>query len=127
VQLAANSATAALTGGWRHPDASSWTPALMHSMFVQPPQMIGKIRGDAKDERFAFVSVDIQDTGMTMKEAQVVVRISVYGSDGQELLDLQGIGSGDSALFVANRSPGGLGVALERAFASVKAVTVQPL
>ncbi|MGA9525793.1 MAG: hypothetical protein WBV82_30320 [Myxococcaceae bacterium] len=127
VRLASSSATAAITGQWRHPDASHWGPDEVDSLFVKPMHVIGKLRTDGRKEYFAFIDVAIHDSGFFMKEPQVIVRLSVFDNGGVEVLDLRGLGYGESQFMFANRSPQNLMLALERGFESLKTVEVQPL
>lgn len=128
MQLSSNSATAALTGQWRHPEASYWTPDMVDSLFVKPADIVGKLNGDAAPTYFAFADVTIRDTGwFFIKEPTVVVRAVVYDRDARKVLDLQGIGQGDSTAFVADRSPQNLERALSRGFESLKTVQEEAL
>jgi hypothetical protein len=126
VEIASNSGTAALTGQWRHPDASYWTPLMVDSLFVKPADIVGKIKTDQK-EFFAFTDVSIADGGMFFKEPIVIVRTAIYDQDAKKVLDLGGIGEGDSSFFVANRSPANLEAALKKAFGSVSTAAEQTL
>lgn len=105
IQLGSDSGTAALTGQWRHPESSYWTPSTVDSLFVKPADVISKIKGEAAPEYFAFADVSIQDGGLFLKEPHVVVRAVVYDQDARKVLDLQGIGMGASSLFFCDRSP----------------------
>lgn len=127
IQLASSSTTAALTGLWRHPESSHWSPAQVEGLLTNPADVVGKIKVDGQKEYFAFAEVVIRDTGMFMKEPFVVVRTSVFDAAGVKVLDLQGIGSGESSFMFADRSPKNLEVALQRGFESLKTVQVEPL
>lgn len=125
IQLKSDSTTAALTGLWRHPDASHMGPDHVDSLFVKPSDVLAKIKSaDGAKEYFAFVEVVIRDKGLFMKEPYVVVRTSIYDQDAKKLLDLQGIGEGESGFMFADRSPKNLELALQRGFESLK--TAQP-
>jgi len=127
IQIASNKTTAVLTGSWRHPDTSHWRPDALEGMFMKPMDVIGKIRVDGQKEFFVFADVSIRDYGLIMKEPYVVVRTSVWDQDGKKVLDLRGIGSGDSSFMWADRSPQNLQLALKRGFESLEAVEEQPL
>jgi hypothetical protein len=127
IQLASSAGTAALTGTWRHPKTSHWSPDGVNSLFVKPGDVIGKITVNGQNEYFVFAEVIIRDTGMFMKSPFVVVRASIYDQTSRKVLDLQGLGEGDSRFMFADRSPINLRLALQRGFESLKAVPVQPL
>jgi hypothetical protein len=118
VQLSSNAGTAALTGQWRHPEASYWTPDMVDSLFVKPSDIVSKIKTDQK-EFFGFADVVIRDTGIILKEPTVIVKVAVYDQDAKKVLDLGGIGSGASSIFVSDRSPNNLKIALTKAFESL--------
>jgi hypothetical protein len=127
IQIASNSGSAALTGQWRHPESSHWVPQAVDSLFVKPADVIAKIRGEEEKEYFAFADILIRDNGIILKEPWVVVRAVVYDQDARKVLDLQGVGSGESQVFLADRSPKNLEVALTRGFESLKAVQEEAL
>ncbi|MFL5322223.1 MAG: hypothetical protein ACJ790_21375 [Myxococcaceae bacterium] len=127
IQLQSNSSVAALTGTWRHPDSSHWTPDTVDALFTKPADVIGKIKVDGQKEYFAFTEVVIRDKGMFFKEPYVVVRTTIYDQDAKKVLDLQGIGEGESRFFVADRSPKNLETALQRGFESIKTVPATEL
>lgn len=126
IQISSNAGSAALTGQWRHPESSHWIPQAVDSLFTKPIDVISKIKGDGK-EYFAFADILIRDSGMILKEPWVVVRAVVYDQDAKKVLDLQGIGTGNSQVFVADRSPKNLEVALIKGFESLKAVKEEAL
>ena len=127
IQLASNAGSAALTGTWRHPKASHWAPDAVDSVFTKPGDVLGKIAVSGQKEYFAFAEVVIYNKGMFMKEPYVVVRASVYDQDARKVLDLRGIGEGDSRFMITDRSPANLQLALQRGFESLKAVKVEAL
>lgn len=127
IQLSSSSSTAALTGLWRHPDSSHQSPDTVDGLLVKPADVLSKIKVDGQKEFFAFAEVVIRDNGMFMKEPYVVVRTSVFDQDGKEVLDLQGLGAGESSFMFADRSPQNLKIALQRGFESLKTVEVQSL
>lgn len=127
IKLESSSTASALTGVWRHPDASLWTPETVDGLFVHPQDVIGKVRAADGKEYFAFGEVRIQNTGWFFKEPLVVVRASIYDRDAHKVLDLQGVGSGDTQFFIANRSPQNLELALKRGFESLATVKTEEL
>lgn len=127
IQLQSNSGVAALTGTWRHPDSSHWTPDAVDSLFVHPNDVISKIKVDGQKEYFAFTEVLIRDNGMFMKEPYVVVRTAIYDENARLVLDLRGLGYGESRFMIADRSPKNLEVALQRGFESLKTVPAEQL
>lgn len=126
-QVKSDSTTAALTGQWRHPDASYWTPQMVDSLFVKPRDIVSKVAVEGQQEYFAFASVDIYDSGNFFKEPHVTVRIAIYNQDSRKVLDLGGTGEGESNLFVSNRGAQNLERALVQAFAQLKTVTLETL
>lgn len=126
-QVKSDSTTAALTGQWRHPDASYWTPQMVDSLFVKPKDIVGKVRVDGQKEYFAFASVDIFDGGNIFKEPYVTVRIAIYDQDSKKVLDLAGRGAGESNFLFSNRGASNLEVALTRAFDQLKSVPIENL
>ena len=126
IEIRSDSTTSALTGAWRNPDASYWTPQTIDSLFVKPKDVLAKLNPQPK-EYFTFTDVSIIDEGMFMKEPHVVIRAVVYDADAKKVLDLQGLGEGESTFFISNRSPDNLEKALTRAFDSLKAVKEEPL
>jgi hypothetical protein len=127
IQIASNAGSAALTGTWRHPKASHWAPDAVDSLFTKPGDVLGKIVVSGQKEYFAFAEVVIYNKGMFIKEPYVVVRASIYDQDSRKVLDLRGIGEGDSSFMITNRSPENLQLALQRGFESLKAVKVESL
>lgn len=127
IQIQANSTSAALTGTWRHPESSHWTPATVDGLFTKPADIINKIKVDGQKEYFAFTELVIRDGGMFMKEPRVIVRTAIYDQDAKLVLDLQGIGEGESRFMFSDRSPKNLEVALGRGFESVKAIKEEAL
>ena len=125
--ITSDSTTTALTGAFHHPEASYWTPDLLGGPFVSAKDLIVKIRTDNADEFFAFVGVNIRQSGIIFKEPQVEVRVSVYDANGVKVLDLRGLGVGDSSPFIANRSPSNLKLGLSRAVASFQSLTEEAL
>lgn len=113
-----DAASAAITGAYTHPEASYWTPDLLRGPFVQPKDLIVKIRGEDPKELYAFVGIVVRQQGIIVKEPQIELRVTVYDREGQAVLDLRGLGAGDGSVFFANRAPGNLQVALERAITS---------
>jgi hypothetical protein len=126
IQMHQDATTAALTGQWRHPQASYWTPQTVDSLFVKPKDMIAKLSPQDK-EYFVFADVNVVDDGIILKDPRIVVRAVVYDATGKAVLDLQGLGEGESAFLFANHSPDNLNKALANAFDSVKALQEQPL
>lgn len=127
IQLASNSGAAALTGMWRHPDASHWTPDTVDNWMQKPGDVITKVKAADGKEYYAFAEIVIRDQGMFFKEPFMVVRASVYDQDAKKVLDLQGIGEGESHFFMADRSPANLETALKRGFESLKTVQAEQL
>lgn len=127
IQIASNSTSAALTGSWRHPETSHMGPDNVENFLTKPVDIVSKITVAGQKEYFSFTALTIRDGGMFMKEPQVIVRTSVFDQDGKKVLDLQGIGYGESAFMFADRSPKNLTAALERGFESVKAVQEEAL
>ncbi len=127
VEISSNAGTAALTGQWRHPDASYWTPQQVDSLFVKPADIVGKLRVEGQKEYFAFADISIADAGILFKDPVVIVRTAVYDQDANKVLDLGGLGEGKSGLFISDRSPQNLEAALQRAFDSVTAAAEQPI
>jgi hypothetical protein len=127
IQLESNATTAALTGTWRHPRTSHWSPGSVNSLFVKPGDVLRKLEVDGQNEYFLFAEICIRDKGMFMKEPYLVVRVSIYDQASRKVLDLQGIGEGDSRFMSTDRSPTNLQLSLQRGFESLKAVSVEPL
>jgi hypothetical protein len=127
IQIASNAGSAALTGTWRHPKASHWAPDAVDNLFTKPGDVLGKIVVSGQKEYFAFAEVVIYNKGMFIKEPYVIVRASIYDQESRKVLDLRGIGEGDSSFMITNRSPENLQLALQRGFESLKAVKVETL
>lgn len=127
IQLSSNSTAAALTGHWRHPESSHQGPDTVEGILVNTSEIMGKLKVEGQSEFFAFTKVSIRDNGIFMKEPYVVVRTKVFDAAGKKVLELQGVGAGDSSFMFADRSPANLKVALERGFESLKTVQEQPL
>ncbi len=123
VQLSSSAATAAFTGTWRHPEASSWTPRRVESLFVSPVDVIARVRQPGARGYFGFVGVSVSDHGLIMKEPTVVVTVSIYDESGNKVLALQGVGAGDAQLLLSDRSPLNLSNALKRAMLTLAAAT----
>jgi hypothetical protein len=126
-QIKSDSTTAALTGQWRHPDASYWTPQMVESLFVKPADIVGKVKVDGQKEYFAFSSVSIWDGGNFFKEPWVTVRIAIFDQDAKKVLELGGVGQGESQFFFSDRGVPNLELALTRAFDQLKTVKLETL
>jgi hypothetical protein len=127
VAVAPNAATAALTGKWRHPDASSVTPSMLHGLLANPAAVVQRVPapGQGQQESYAFVEVNISDGGWLWKHPRVELRASVFDAKGVELLDMVGVGDGDDALFVANRGAVNLRLSFDGALRTAQAAPVR--
>ncbi|MDP2340628.1 MAG: hypothetical protein Q8O67_06710 [Deltaproteobacteria bacterium] len=113
-------------GQWRHPDASSWAPDMVESPLVAPRELISMLKTE-DGEHFAFVGLDINDVGNIFREPIVIARVTVYDAAGVKVLDLRGIGTGNTSFLFADRSPANLRIAFDEAVASLATVTEEPL
>jgi hypothetical protein len=125
--IGGDSATAALTGAYNHPQSSYWAPDLLHGPFVKPMDLIAKVKGSDGAEHFAFCAIYVRDLGILLKEPQVELRVDIFDGAGTKIISLRGVGVGETNFLVNNRSPSNLQVALERAIASFKPLQETPL
>jgi hypothetical protein len=127
LQIESGAATSALTGTWRHPEASSWGPQMVESLFVKPVDIVGKLKDDAQKEYFVFTEITIQERGFVLKEPAVFVRTAIFDAGGRKVLDLAAVGAGNSSFLLADRSPPNLERALDAAFKGLAAVKEETL
>jgi hypothetical protein len=116
-----------LSGQWHHPATSALDPAAVDSLFVKPRQILRKLRVPNEKGYFAFVGIDIQDTGFIVREPTVVTRVTIWDQDSHKVLDVQGIGSGRSMPFASDRTVGNLTRAVTASVASVQGQAPEPL
>jgi len=127
VSMGSDSATTALTGQFIHPESSYWHPEIIRGPFLDPRDLVVKVKGDDANEYVAFVGVTIYNAGNFFKEPLLDLRITVFDQAGKRTLEVRGVGRGSSSLFIVDRSPQNLTRALEEAIASLKTVTEEPL
>lgn len=127
ISLRSDATTAAFTGQWVHPDSTYWTPQYVDNLFTKPADFTTKLKVEGQHEYFAFVSIDIFDSGLLFKEPYIIIRTLIADENGKIVAELGGHGKGESSPFVTNRSPQNLERALDAALAEMKSVAVTAL
>jgi hypothetical protein len=133
VQAANSAVTSAVTGRWSHPDGSMWIPSYIDSLFVKPRDILAKVVQEGKKEYFSTTEIFIYDSGviwlcgLIWQFPVVQFHTVIYDEQSRKVLDMQGYGSGDGSLFIADHSKANLDKALTASFDSIRAVKEEPL
>lgn len=133
VQIDGGAALAALAGVWKHPETSGWNANRVSrdiSAGMDRESVVKKLYEEGKQKYFAFVHIGLIDEASWFglwAVPELRVHSAVISSEGKLVMESQGVGKGNGALFFANRSPDNLLVALDNAIDAMTKVKVEEL